>query len=140
MACWIIPMELRPVALVQDEQGALALVDFLRHLAHELVVDADVVEAVAQAVQDAAGRAADDRAGGPEDDRSDDDAERAAADGALRAAEIVGLMDLDATEPRPVGDRRVDDLDVGIDVVDLLEPLQKSSRLLAVSSTNTARV
>ncbi len=42
----------------------------------------------------------------------------------------VGLMDLDP-EPGPVGDRGVDDLHVGVDVVDLLDPLQQSPRLLA---------
>ncbi len=126
------PDRVGPVPLVQDEQGALALVDFLRHLAHELVIDADVVEAVAQAVQDAAGRAADDRAGRAEDERSDDDTERTATGEALRAAEVGGLMDLDPAEPRPVSDGRVDDLDIGIDVVDLLDPLQQLTRLLAL--------
>ena len=126
------PDRVGPVALVQDEEGALALVDFLRDLAHELVVDADVVEAVAQAVQDATSRAADDRAGRAEDERPDDDAERAATGEALRAAEVGRLMDLDPAEPGPVRDRRVDDLHVRVDVVDLLDALQELTRLLAL--------
>ena len=90
------------------------------------------MEAVAQTVQDAAGGTADDRAGRPEDERPDDHAERAAAGEALRAAEVRGLMHLDPTKPGPVGDGRVDDLHVGIDVVDLLDPLQELARLLAL--------
>ena len=118
-------MDAGPVPFIQDEEGALALVELLRDLPHELVVDPDVVHAVAQAIQDATRRAADDRTGGPEDDRADDDAEPGPTGRALRAAEVLGLMDLDP-EPGPVGDRRIDDLHVGVDVVDLLEPLQES--------------
>ena len=67
MACWIIPMDPGQLPSYWTNSGALALVDFLRHLPHELVVDADVVERFAQAVQDAEGRATDDRTRGPED-------------------------------------------------------------------------
>ena len=124
------PDRCAPVPFIQDEQGALSLVELLRDLPHELVVDPDVVHAVAQPVQDASRRAADDRTGRPEDDGADDDTEARTTDRALGAAEIRGLMDLDP-EPGPVGDGGIDDLDVGVDVVDLLEALQESPRLLA---------
>ncbi len=120
-----------PVPFIQDEQDALPLLDLLGDLAHELVFDPDVVQAVSHSIQDPAGRAADDRPRGPQDDGSDDDPEPGTTGGTLRAAEIRGLVDLDP-EPGPVGDRRIDDLDVRVDRVDLLEPLQQSPRLLAV--------
>ena len=111
-------------------RALLPLVELLGHLAHELVIDADVMQAVAQSIQDATRRTADDRTGRPEDDGADDDTEPGAAHGTLGSAEILGLVDLDP-EPGPVGDRGIDDLHVRVDVVDLLDPLQESPRLLA---------
>src|SRR5690242_17855519 len=63
-----------PIALVLDEQGALALIDLGRDLLDERVVDAGVVDLAAQATEDAARRAADHRPGRAEDERADDHA------------------------------------------------------------------
>ena len=75
----------RPVALVLDEEGARAFLDLACDLLHELVIDADVAEAVVQAGEDAAGSATDHGSGRSEQDRPDDDADRATPDAALQA-------------------------------------------------------
>ena len=50
-------------------------------------------------------------------------------------------MDLDPTEPlRVVDDRRVDDLDVAVDGLDLLDLFEEVAGLLPLSTTKTARV
>ena len=122
------PDRVLPAALVQDEQGALLLLDLLADRAHELVVDPGVVDPAAQAAEDAAGRAHRDGAGGSGDDRPGDHAERADAGTALERAPVGRLVDADPAEPAPVHDRRVDDLHVVVGLVDALDRLQEASR------------
>ena len=121
-----------PAALVQDEQGALLLLDLLPDRAHELVVDPGVVDPAAQAAEDAAGRAHRDGTGRSGDDRPDDDAEGADAGTALERAPVGRLVDADPAEPAPVDDRRIDDLHVVVGLVDALDGLQEASRGVTV--------
>ena len=69
---------------------------------------------------------------GPEDERAGDDAERPAPGAALQRAAVAGLVDLDPSALGPVDDRRVDDLDVRVDLVDLLDALEQALRLRAL--------
>ncbi len=94
-------------------------------LAHELVVDADVVEAVVQPGQDAARGTADHRARGPQEDRAHDDADRAAAHATLHGSAVLGLVDLDPAALGAVRDRGIDDADVVVQLVDLLDGLEE---------------
>ena len=113
-----------PVAFVQDEEGALALLDLPGDLAHELLGDADVVEAMVQTGQDATRGTAHHGARGPCEDRPHHDPDP----GAAATAVTRGLLDLDASPLGAVRERGVDDPDVVVHVVDLLDRLQEPPR------------
>ena len=121
-----------PAALVQDEQGALLLFDLLGDLSHELVVDAGVVDAAAQAPEDAAGRAHGDGTRRSGDDRPGEHTEGADADSCLHGPTISRLMDLHPAEAGPIHDCGVDDLHVAVHLVDALDRLQEAPRRIAV--------
>ena len=122
------PDRVLPAALVQDEQGALPLLDLLRDRPHELVVDPGVVDPATQAAEDAAGCAHGDGPSGSGDDRPDDHAEGADPDTGLERAAIGRLVDADPAESTTVDDRGIDDLHVVVRRVDALNRLEEPPR------------
>ena len=122
----------RPVPLVEDEDGAPTLVDLARDQLHHLVVDAEVVELVVHAAKGGTGRATGRGTDGAEEDGTDDDADGATTHRVAPRADLLFLMDLDPAVLGVLRDRRVDDLDVGVGCVDVLDALEEALGSLVV--------